>query len=341
MDETIKKVFEHCQEIHSDFAVKRLTSGHINKTYLVTNGGKKFILQKVNTNVFKNLTDVMQNIKAVSEHLIKKEYPHEILNPIDFNNGRTLYDKHWRLFPFFKETQTFEQAESTEQVFEAAKFISEFYDYLQDLEVDKIKDSIPGFIDFEQRYKNFKLSLKNASKERLDKAADQIRAITDQVDILNNWRSLLPKFPNRVIHADPKISNFLFDSEAKNEIKALIDWDTFMQGPILYDFGDMVRSYTNLKAEDDPELKGPNFSKDNYKALKDGFLYHLKDGLEPVELDNLGLAGRIVIYIQAIRFLTDYLNDDVYYAVHHKEQNLERTKNQLNLLKGLRAYQKA
>lgn len=333
----VQSVFKQFGEIASDFEAEHLTSGHINRTYLINNGGKRYILQRINTDIFKNLEDIMGNISAIANHLEEKAYPRRILKPLRFSTNELLADKKWRLFPFFEKTQTFEKVETSKQAYEAASFISEFYSFLTDLNPQKIKDSIPGFLNFDSRYQAFVESLEKAGQERLEKAKKEIDLVKAQQGILNRWNSLLEDFPDRVIHADPKISNFLFKEGEANTIEALIDWDTLMSGPILYDFGDMVRSYTNLKAEDDPNESGNNFSGENYEALKKGFLTHLRDKLEPVELDNLDLAGQAVIYVQAIRFLTDYLNNDVYYAVKHPEQNLDRTKNQLNLLKELNA----
>ena len=110
-----------------------------------------------------------------------------------------------------------------------------------------------------------------------------------------------------------------------------------MNGTILYDFGEMIRSYTNITDEDDGFMKD-NFNAENYRAVREGFLFYLKDTLSPVELENLDYAAQVIIYIQAVRFLTDYLNNDIYYSVKYDLQNLDRAKNQINLLKGLQTF---
>lgn len=329
--EKIKAVFNAFESLAEDFEVKPLTSGHINRSFLVHNAEKRYVLQKINTSIFKNSEVIMQNIRQVAMHLRQKKYPKRILEPIPFSDGHLLHNKQWRLFHYFENTLTFEKVESEQQAFEAAKALSQFHSYLIDVDSTKIEDAIPGFLDFENRFSQFETALVSASKKRLDCAKKEIETLQKQQTILADWQELLPKIPKRIIHADPKISNFLFDLNAKNHIIALIDWDTLMHGPILYDFGDMVRSYTNTKAEDDPE-PGNNFSKKNYDALKKGFLHNLKNELTKTEIENLDLAAKVVIYIQAIRFLTDYLNGDTYYAIQYPEQNLNRTKNQLNLL---------
>src|SRR5699024_2627735 len=124
---------------------------------------------------------------------------------------------------------------------------------------------------------------------------------------------LKEKLPQRLIHADPKISNFLFSAENPQQIIALIDWDTLMKGSILYDCVYMIRSYTNLKSEDDFS-KENNFSLENYQNIKKGILYHLAEELTKTEKENLTLAAKVVIYVQALRFLTDFLNNDIYFS---------------------------
>lgn len=331
IDKKIQQVFKEYQYPEEDFQIRQMASGHINQTYRLTNNGEEYILQYVNTAIFKDLQSISSNISQISRHLQSKNYPHPFLEPLLFKNGSYLFDQQWRLFRFIPETITFEKVISAQQAFEVAQFLGEFYFYLKDMNPEKINQSIPGFLDFNQRFRDFEKSRREASEERLRKADQQIEFMLNHKDLLEKWNDVLPKFPERIIHADPKISNFLFDQNNPEKIKALIDWDTFMSGPILYDFGDMVRSYTNIKAEDDAS-PNKSFSKENYLALKKGFLKNLKGELTAFEIDQMPLAAKVVIYIQAIRFLTDYLNGDRYFKIRRTHHNLDRTQNQLNLL---------
>lgn len=330
----VKNLFEKFEDISSDFEVIKLTTGHINSTYLIINQKKKFILQQINSSIFKQTEVLTQNVIEISNHLKKKNYPHKILKQFAFKNGEYLYENSWRILEFIENSQSFEKVKSAQQAFEAAKFLSEFYFYINDLDTDLIKDSIPGFLDFDSRFEQFENALKSAEFQRTENSRNEIEFIVQNQKLLKVWNEISVKIPNRIIHADPKISNFLFDQNSDEKIIGLIDWDTFMKGPVLYDFGDMVRSYTNLKNEDD-DSDGATFSLKNYNALKNGFLSYLKSELTPIEIENLDLAAKIVIYIQAVRFLTDYLNGDLYYQISYSEQNLNRTKNQINLLKEL------
>lgn len=330
----IKEVFEHFTQPAEDFSVEVIASGHINRTYLISNQGQRYILQRLNTEVFKNLTVISENIRLVSEHLKTQGYPHKLLSPLPFSDGKYLYKSQWRIFEFIEDSQTFEKVSNSEQCFAAARFLGEFHSYLDGLDCTQIKDSIPGFLDFEKRMLDFRTALESATPERLKKAEPEIDFLREHESVPAAWKELSPLLPKRIIHADPKISNFLFDATSSREILALIDWDTLMCGTLLYDFGDMARSYTNLREEDDPQ-KGNNFSTENYKALKKGFLFHLEEILTSEEKENLDLAAKTVIYIQAVRFLTDYLNGDLYYRIKYPDQNLNRTKNQINLLSEL------
>ncbi len=328
----VKQIFCALQSVGTDFECVPLTSGHINSTFQISHSGRQYVLQKINRNIFPNPEAIVANGLAVANHLKDKDYPHAIVTPLQFADGEYLHNGEWRLFDFVENSAIYEKVNTAQQAFAAAKFLGEFHAYLQDFTVHELQETLPGFLDFESREQQFQAALKTAAGGRSLSAKDEIEFIENHRYLLDEWSAL--DLPKRAIHADPKISNFLFDKN-DGKILALIDWDTLMPGSILYDFGDMVRSYTNLRDEDDPTV-GNNFSPAHYEALKDGFLYHLKPSLSAVEIGNMELAAQIIVYIQAMRFLTDYLNGDVYYKVNRAEHNLHRTRNQINLLSEMR-----
>lgn len=325
--------FEAFLDRAPDFEVQELSFGHINKTYRVNNAARAYILQCVNPLVFKNIKGVMDNIVAVSEHLKKQGYPHPVLAPVLSKKKEHLVWGQWRLFPLIRPAKTYQRAQSTLQVRAAAQFIAEFYTYLQGFDLQKLSAPVEGFLDFNRRYTDFLRHLERADPKRVQQASPEIAFLKAHRDLIDKWEQVLTQVPQRVIHADPKISNFLFDWKDPNQVVALIDWDTLMPGPVLYDFGDMVRSYTNLKDEDDPRAGG--FSDARYRMLEQGFTTHLMEVLTPVERKNLRLGAEVVCYIQALRFLTDFLNQDQYYSILRPSHNLDRTKSQLNLLQAL------
>lgn len=335
----IKSVFENFEKIALDFQIKKLDSGHINHSFWVQNNSKAFLLQKVNSHVFPNLEAISSNIVEIANHLKSKDYPHEILQLLPFSNGEFLWEKEWRIFNLIPFAQGFEKVNSPEQCWASAKFLGEFHLYLKDIDSTRIQNPLPPFLDYENRWQEFIISVDFASQDRYAQALPEINFVYENRNILDEWIPLQSELPKRIIHGDPKISNFLFDAEQLEIIKALIDWDTFMPGTILYDFGDMVRSYTNLKKEDEIS-KGKYFSQENYRALKEGFLFHLESHISQKEIENLPLAAQSIIFIQAIRFLTDFLNNDQYYHTSYPDQNLRRTQNQIQLLKELLEFLK-
>ena len=334
MQEIVKKFFGD----NTNFFLEKNEIGHINTTYFLKDKEESFVLQKFNTNIFESPEVIVENMTKLADHLEAKKYPHAILRPKKTVKGKSLVEAEngvWRVIPLIENTQCIETVESPEQAYQVAKFIGEFHSYVYDLNVEGLKEPIPGFIDFAKRMRDYQQAINNASPKRKERALEAINMVEKWKSIPEKWIEITSKegFPKRLIHADPKISNILLDANDKNKPVAIIDLDTLMPGTILYDFGDMVRSYTNTRDEDDPTPN--NFSKENYEAIKKGFMEPLQDKLTKQELENFDLAGATVVYIQAVRFLTDFLNGDVYYAVKREDHNLDRTMNQLNLLKGI------
>lgn len=335
--ELIKVIFQFLDPRSSSIEVDALEAGLIHQTLMVKQGPKKYILQKMNGNVFKNIFEIGNNHLKIIRMLKKSNYSRKLAEPqftIDCNYFyENKKDEFWRMQSYVKGTESFPKVQNTKMAKEAAECFSEFYKYLNEKPV-VLEVVLADFINFEKRISDFKQALSNASESRLKEAENEIKFITENLDLPNLWIDLEKKraLPKRVIHADPKISNVLFDK--KQKAVSIIDLDTLMNGTLLYDFGDMIRSYTNITEEDD-SFNENNFSKEIYAAVKEGFLIHLWDLLTPIEFENLDYAAKVVIYIQAMRFLTDYLNNDVYYKVNRENQNLDRAKNQINLLKNL------
>lgn len=329
--EELLKVFEAFKNKAEDFDFKLIPSGHINNTYWVQNKGEQYIFQKMNTYVFPKLNTIVRHIQLINKHLVSKNYAHPTIKLLTFKNGKHLYD-NWRVLPYIANSQRFDTVISAEQACQAAGFLSHFHSLILDINLEEFQEVIPGFLDFESRYVHYQLAIKNTSYERLQQASELIQLLNALKYLVEKGVVLQNSLPVRLIHADPKISNFLFNKDNDLKVKALIDWDTFMPGTILYDFGDMVRSYCHLKAEDD-DSEGNHFSANYYEQLKKGFLSSLSGHLKEEEIEGMDLMAKLVIYIQSLRFLTDYLNEDKYYTIHYANQNLDRTWSQYYLLK--------
>ncbi|MFS4473715.1 phosphotransferase enzyme family protein [Chryseobacterium sp. T20] len=326
-----------------NYELTSITDGLINTTYLLENKdqGKKFILQKINNHVFKQPEVVVNNHLMINEVLRSNNYQFEIIEPIPSLTGKILVkDKNgqpWRMLSFVENSITFLTAPSLQTAFDAAKTFSYFLNTVNTEKLPAIQDSLPNFLNFEKRVADYKDSLKNAEPYLKENAKAEIEITNQLLSLPDRWIEMEKnnQIPKRIIHADVKISNILFDQN--HNPLAVIDLDTMMISTILYDFGTMIQSYTNTTQEDDGTAQN-NFNPEMYKVVKEGFLFHLKEKLTPEESENLDYAAQVAIYIQELRFLTDYLNGSTYYSIMHPEHNLDRTKNQLELLKGLREY---
>jgi thiamine kinase-like enzyme len=320
-----------------------ITDGLINTTYLLENKdqGKKFILQKINNHVFKRPEVIVNNHLMINEILRSNNYQFQIIEPIPSLTGKLLVkdtnDDPWRMLSFVENSVSFLTVPSLQTAFEAAKTFSYFLTTVNTEKLPAIEDTLPDFLNFEKRVADYKNALKDAAPQLKENAKAEIEITNQLLSLPDQWIEMEKnnQIPKRIIHADVKISNILFDQNHKP--LAVIDLDTMMISTILYDFGTMIQSYTNTTHEDDGNARN-NFNPEMYKAVKEGFLFYLKEKLTPEESDNLDYAAQVAIYIQELRFLTDYLNGSTYYSTKYPEHNLDRTKNQLELLKGLREY---
>lgn len=330
--------------IGSDYCkISPITNGLINSTFCVENidTQKKYILQKINKQVFRNPNSLILNHLHINCLLQSSGYLYEIVDLVpSIQKEYLVYDENfhpWRMLSFVEDSVTFSKVPNSTIAYEAAKTFSHFLATINSKNLPSLEEIIPDFVNFEKRISDFKTALENSTEELKNKAQKEIQIVNYYDNLPLKWIGLVNEnqLPKRVIHADPKISNILFNKN--NEALAVIDLDTLMISSILYDFGDMVRSYCNTKNEDEATTSN-NFSSEIYKAVKNGFLLHLKENLSLIELENLDYAAKVVIYIQAVRFLTDFLNGNTYYSVQYPEHNLNRTKNQLQLLQGLLQY---
>ncbi|WP_228414001.1 phosphotransferase enzyme family protein [Chryseobacterium sp. CH21] len=277
----------------------------------------------------------------INEILKANDYQFQIIQPIPSQNNRLLIEdangQPWRMLSFVENSITFLSAPSLQVAFEAAKTFSYFLTTINTEKLPAIEDSLPNFLNFEKRVADYKNALKDAAPHLKENANIEIEITNQLLSLPDQWIEMekTNQIPKRIIHADVKISNILFDQN--HQPLAVIDLDTMMISTILYDFGTMIQSYTNAAHEDDGSAKN-NFNPEMYKVVKEGFLFYLKEKLTPEESESLDYAAQVTIYIQELRFLTDYLNGSTYYSITHPEHNLDRTKNQLELLKGLREY---
>ena len=318
-----------------------LTSGHINTTYKVNFENKSYILQCINTYVFKNPEEVMENIFKVTSHIknkfIKenKDYSRYVLNYKTCNNNPYIYDednKFWRCYDYIDNSTTFNKTDNLNIIKEAGKAFGEFQLHLKDFPVKELNIVIPHFHNTVNRYEIFKTAIKNNLSNRKHLVEDLIKEYLSLEEIATRMYTLQKegKLPLKVTHNDTKSNNVLFDITT-NEHLAVIDLDTVMPGLVGFDFGDAIRFIANTSDEDEKDLSKVTLDLNKYNAFYEGFVSSLKDTLSPLELETLPL-GAITMTIECgVRFLTDYLDGDKYFKTNYPDHNLVRSRCQLKL----------
>lgn len=319
--------------------ISLLKGGLIHKTFLVeAMNGESYVLQGMNTQVFKNPNLIVLNQQNIARYLTEKNYPKYRLELMaNEEHNYLLQDtkgQTWRMFKAITPSKNMEIISHPKQAFEAARALSEFHAYLKDYPVDEMQASIPGFLDFKNRLAYYQHASEAGIPYRKTQARSWMEKVARFQPILDDYFRIESILPTRVIHADPKLSNFLFDTAGKKVI-AIIDWDTIMPGSILYDIGDMIRSFCQVGPEDQESQKTA-FNSDVLKELLTGYVHGpMNDHLSDVERNHFLLGAKAVILIQGIRFLSDYLLGDLYYWVEDESHNLRRAKNQFKMLEEL------
>jgi len=328
-----------------NYSIRSFGNGLINNTWIVENGSheKEFILQKINQNVFKTPQDIAFNIRLISDHLQHQHPTYLFTSPIQSNDGKDLIqsnEEYFRLFPFIKKTHTIDVVQKTEQAYEAAKQFGKFTKVLSGFDASQLKITLPHFHDLSFRYKQFEIALQNGNKERNKKSKGIINFIHEQKNIVDVYEKIKsdPHFKIRATHHDTKISNVLFDENEKGI--CVIDLDTVMPGYFISDVGDMLRTYLSPVDEDEKDFTKIEIRKDFYTAIIDGYSSEMNDQLTTAEKKYFIYAGKFMIYMQTIRFITDHLKNDIYYGAKYEGHNYVRADNQVTLLKRLLSIEK-
>jgi len=325
--------------------VSTVAGGLINNSFKVCLPGRNaFLLQQINQNVFKKPIEVQQNYIHIWNYTQSHNTGLVLPTPLFLEDGSSLFldkgNRYWRAFDFIENAQTFLIADVPAQAFTTAETFGTFNAAFEAFDTQLLKTVIPDFHNLSFRFNQFEDSLVNPGAERKEKAGWMIDAITERSHYRDFFDTLLQSpsaFLKRVMHHDAKIANVLFRKETGTVI-CPVDFDTVMPGYYFSDLGDMVRSMACSHDEtscdfDDIEIRG-----EYYEAIVSGYLKVMDRHLTTEELNYIHHAGIIMIYMQAIRFLADYLNNDSYYRISYPEQNFDRAKNQVILLKQLENF---
>lgn len=314
-----------------------LGSGLINATWLATMpDGQRFVLQRINAHVFRQPQDIDHNIRLLG-HYFQAHWPqYRFTQPIATIADETLVqvDTEWyRLFPFMEGSHTIDVVQTAAQAYEAAKQFGQFTYLLKDFDASQLKTTLPDFHNLPLRYQQFEKALATAQPQRLQTAALAIEKVQAHIGILHQYQQLLPQLKKRVTHHDTKISNVLFDAHDKG--LCVIDLDTVMPGYFLSDVGDMLRTYLCAVSEETADFDKVLVRKAFYQAIVQGYSDAMGQELSHFERQQFLFAGKMMTYMQALRFLTDYLNNDTYYGARYDGHNWVRAGNQLALLQQL------
>lgn len=315
--------------------VQQFGDGLINHTWKVTASKKNYILQKVNSDVFKQPDAIDINLTLLREYLNKTNPDYLFVSPVVATNGDSLIhieSGYYRLFPFVEGSVSLNILTKKEEAYEAAKQFGKFSKILDGFPVGELNITIPDFHNLTLRFDQFKTACGTATAERREKAKESIKFIDDHEYIAKTYQEILQNsaIPLRVIHHDTKISNILFDNQNKG--LCVIDLDTVMPGYFISDVGDMMRTYLSAVSEEETDFSKIRIRKEFFKAIYDGYMGEMKDVLSDAEKKYFIYAGKFIIYMQAIRFLADYLQNDIYYGAKYEDHNFNRANNQITLL---------
>jgi len=320
-------------------SIKPFGSGLINHTWVLCSGDEHFILQKVNQNVFREPEAIAWNMGLIDAYLKEQKKAYFFVSPVKTVSGETMLyiedDGYYRMFPFVAGSHSIDVVEEPQQAYEAAKQFGMFTKTLSAIDVDALKITLPSFHDLSLRYEQFLEALEHGNPTRIGEAVSVIEALKMHSAIVDRFREIRkdPSFKQRVTHHDTKISNVLFDKQ--NRGLCVIDLDTVMPGYFISDVGDMMRTYLCPVSEEERDFSRIIVREDYYNAIMKGYLEQMQDELTEAEKGHFFYAGLFMIYMQALRFLTDHLNDDQYYGAKYEGHNFVRAQNQLTLLEKL------
>lgn len=337
------------KEILFHFPVKTEISpygnGHINDTY-TTKGSPSYILQRMNTKIFKDTERLMQNIVAVTSHVREKilkeggDPKRESLTVIPTIEGKfyhvTPEGDAYRMYIFIEDAVTYDVPENPKQMYEVGRAFGKFQKQLADFNADVLYETIPDFHNTPKRVENLENAIKKDALGRAREVEEEIafaREYSKYADLIQSGISD-GSIPLHVTHNDTKINNVMLDLKT-GEAVCVIDLDTVMPGSLLYDYGDALRTGAATAPEDEHDLSKMYLNMDCFYEFSKGFLSYTKDTMTKKEIELLPLSVLILTYECGTRFLEDYLNGDTYFKTHYDKQNLYRVRTQFKLVKDI------
>ena len=346
MNYDLKYIFEQFEAEGTYLQGEPYGSGHIHDTFRIQTAETDkddYILQRLNNKIFKNIPELQHNIERVTVHLKQKlskipgaNIKRECLALIPARDGKSwLLDKegnYWRLYIFISNHRSYNIVDSTDKAYEGGKAIGRFQAMLADMPGGPLYETIPKFHDIENRLRILEEKIKENPAGRVNELEYEINEYLSRGEEMKTILRLgrEGKIPLRITHNDTKFNNILLDENDK--ALCVIDLDTVMPGYVHYDFGDAIRTVTNTAAEDEKDLTKVEMNIDLFEAYAKGYLSETGKTLNKTEIEYLAFAPKLITYTIGVRFLTDYIDGDNYFKIHHKYHNLQRTKAQLKLV---------
>jgi thiamine kinase-like enzyme len=352
MSYDLNEIYNRFQTEGSYFSGEAFGSGHIHDTFrIITAENEKddYILQKLNSRIFKDIPSLQHNIERVTVHLRNKlkqipgaDIKRECLQLIPARDGKSwIRDKDgdfWRMYVFISDHRSYNIVDSPDKAFEGGKAIGRFQAMLSDMPGEPLIETIPHFHNIEKRLETFNATVKRDPVKRVSAVQDEIKLVNERAEKMKHILRLgrEGRIPVRITHNDTKFNNILLDRHDK--ALCVIDLDTVMPGYVHYDFGDAIRTATNTASEDEKDLSKITMNLDLFKAYSEGYLSETGETLNDVEKENLAFAPQLITYTIAVRFLTDYIDGDNYFKIHHEHHNIQRARAQLKLVRSMEEH---
>ena len=314
-------------------------SGLIHNTWKIADGPKVYVLQRINHHVFKRPEYIAENIEAIASWLKANHPDYFFVTPVKTLNDENMLHLdsygYFRMFPFVRDSYTYDVAQNARQACEAARQFGLFTSVLRDFPAEQLKITLPDFHNLAYRYEQFEHAIEGGNSSRIQSSRREIDYLVSKNHIVSTFEQIVStkEFKVRVTHHDTKISNVLFDKDGKGI--CVIDLDTVMPGYFISDVGDMLRTYLSPVSEEETDFRKIAIREDFFEGIACGYLQEMSRELTAIEVEHFVYSGLFIIYMQALRFLTDYLNDDVYYGATYPGHNHARAKNQISLLERL------
>ena len=335
---------------------ERFGPGLINDTYLCEFREdvvfRKYILQRINTSVFKHPEHVMENVEAVTTHIVERLRAEGVANPyavtpalIHTRGGQSFHrdrsGAYWRMFHFIEAGEVFDTVRDAGHAYEVGRGLGKFQALVADMDPASLHDTLPGFHDTPRCLSEFDEAVKEDVKQRAGEVAAEREFVSHRRMLAPLLTDLVAsgRIPVRVAHNDPKVNNIMVHA-VTHEALCMLDLDTVKPGTVLFDYGDCIRSAANPAGEDAQDLGAVVLDLSLFEAVTSGYLREACVFLLPKELEMLPVAAKVITFELGLRFLADYLRGDAYFKIKSPAHNLLRARVQFKLLESMEAAEK-